>query len=62
MTIYFYQNKFLHRYYSKIMQTFYDLSFGATCSIFHPHAAKNAAIILQQILSVAPSTKIVAEI
>ena len=25
--IYFYQNKFLHMYFSKIMQTFYDLLF-----------------------------------
>ena len=25
MMIYFYQNKFLHMYFSKIMETFYDL-------------------------------------
>ena len=35
--------------------------FGATCSIFHP-SKKNAASILQEILSVVPSAKIVAEI
>ena len=35
--------------------------FGATCSIFHP-SKNNAASILQEILSVVPSAKIVAEI
>ena len=28
--IYFYQNQFLHMYFSKIMQTFYDLLLEAT--------------------------------
>ena len=36
MTIYFYQNKFLYMYFSKTMQTFYDLLFitqpAITCS------------------------------
>ena len=27
MMIYFYQNKFVHTYFSKIVQTFYDLLF-----------------------------------